>query len=85
MVEWQERRDEQLRIHPKCQGPGTIPDECWGPITVHHITPRGMGGTANDNSLLITLCAWHHGWVESHRAQAREMGLLTRRPHEEAE
>lgn len=53
-------------------------------VSRHHRTPRGMGGTrdpevhALDRLLLVcgdgvTGC---HGWIESHRWQAEERGLL---------
>lgn len=53
-------------------------------FSIHHRKPRGMGGS---NSLdinifpnLIVLCGTGttgcHGWVESHREQAYEEGLL---------
>lgn len=54
------------------------------PLNTHHRRPRGMGGTkrgdANGLANLLTLCGSGttgcHGWVESHRAEARAAGLL---------
>lgn len=49
-------------------------------MQVHHIRPRRMGGSRDprlgsaENGLL--LCVGCHAWVESHRAEAREQGLL---------
>lgn len=55
-------------------------------ISIHHRKPRGMGGTKkkeiNDPSNLLLLCGSGttgcHGWIESHREQAYEMGLLVK-------
>jgi 5-methylcytosine-specific restriction endonuclease McrA len=52
-------------------------------LQVHHRKPRKMGGRAdrlrtNAPSNLITLCEPHHTWVESHRKQAYDTGLLVR-------
>lgn len=55
-------------------------------ISIHHRKPRGMGGTKkkeiNDPSNLLLLCGSGttgcHGWIESNREQAYEMGLLVR-------
>jgi 5-methylcytosine-specific restriction protein A len=49
-------------------------------LQVHHRKPRRMGGRSvpeiNAPSNLISLCAADHGWVESRRAEALELGLL---------
>ena len=50
---------------------------CRGPLDVHHVIPRGMGG-GKDYGVYATLCRGHHSWVEEHRQLAREMGLLLR-------
>lgn len=52
--------------------------------SVHHRRPRGSGGTSvpwiNFPSNLILLCGSGttgcHGWVESHRDEARALGFL---------
>lgn len=58
-----------------------------GGYSVHHRKPPGMGGS-NDPimhgpSNLILLCGSGttgcHGWVESHRPQATDLGLLISR------
>lgn len=54
------------------------------PASIHHRTPRGMGGTrdpkVNKASNLLLLCGTGttgcHGWVESHRKEATERGFL---------
>lgn len=51
---------------------------------IHHRRPRGMGGTrdplTNGPANLVLLCGSGttgcHGWVESHRAEARAAGWL---------
>lgn len=66
---------------------------CWAPInggrsySIHHRTARGMGGTSDPvtHALpnLVTLCGSGttlcHGWVESHREEARQLGFLVTR------
>jgi len=55
-------------------------------FSIHHRKPRGMGGTKkkeiNDATNLILLCGSGttgcHGWVESHRQQSYESGLLVK-------
>lgn len=52
--------------------------------SVHHRRPRGMGGSrsawVNEAANLLLLCGTGvtgcHGWVESHRADARDLGWL---------
>lgn len=56
------------------------------PMSVHHRHPRGMGGTRDNRSSdprnLVSLCGSGttgcHGWIESHRDQARATGWLLR-------
>lgn|GEM_PF-740775 len=55
-------------------------------ISIHHRKPRGMGGTKkteiNDPSNLLLLCGSGttgcHGWIESHRTESYEKGLLVK-------
>lgn len=55
--------------------------------SAHHRKPRGMGGTSDPKiaraSNCLILCGSGttgcHGWVESHRANALELGLLVPR------
>ena len=42
---WQADRRAQLAQHPRCQQPGLGGRLCDGPLQVHHVAPRGMGGT----------------------------------------
>lgn len=54
------------------------------PGSIHHRTPRGMGGTrdpkVNLPANLLLLCGSGttgcHGWVEANRERARELGYL---------
>lgn len=56
----------------------------FGDFSIHHRRPRGMGGTKRPESNLpgnlLLLCGSGttgcHGWVESHRAEARDKGFL---------
>ena len=56
--------------------------------SLHHRQPRGMGGTrdphVNHPAHLAFVCGSGttgcHGYIESHRAEAYEMGWLVRRP-----
>ena len=65
----------------KCEKCGE--DFLWG-VSVHHRRPRMMGGSKNEllhqPANLIALCGSGttgcHGWVESHRDKARELGYL---------
>jgi hypothetical protein len=51
-------------------------------FSLHHRQPRGMGGTSRRVTVAcgVTLCgsgtAGCHGWVETHRQLARELGYL---------
>lgn len=82
--DWRVRRDAHRDANPTCQLPGAFNLDCWSPAgvkpDVHHITPRGMGGTRYDDSELVTLCRRHHDNIELHRAYAKAIGLLKRRP-----
>jgi len=59
-------------------------DFLYSGVSVHHRRPRMMGGSKNEllhlPANLIALCGSGttgcHGWVESNRTKAREMGLL---------
>lgn len=65
----------------KCEKCGD--DFLWG-VSVHHRRPRMMGGSKNEllhlPANLIALCGSGttgcHGWVESNRDKARELGYL---------
>lgn len=85
---WAKRKAAHLAVRPDCAlryrvfwapVPLDYPDRCWGPIGVHHIMPRGMGGVREDDSPLVTVCRRHHQYIEEHRAWARRVGLLLKR------
>jgi len=77
------RIDVWTRADDKCERCG-IYIVGGGAFSIHHRMPRGMGGTKNpwinDMSNLLLLCGTGttgcHGWVESHRSEAYEDGLL---------
>ena len=81
---WEKAEAAHLAVEPSCQRPTEEP--CRGPLDVHHVIPRGLGG-GKDHGAYATLCRGHHDWVETHREQARELGLLNRawRVEEETE
>jgi len=61
--------------------------------SLHHRTPRGMGGTRNARlnlaSNLVAICGSGttgcHGWIESNRSVAEDSGWLVSRYQEPAE
>lgn len=75
--DWHERRDAHLAENPTCVL--TQLSACFGRLDVHHIEPRGMGGSRKDSSPLATLCRKHHNHVEANREWARGCGLLIRK------
>lgn len=81
--DWHERRDAHLAENPTCVLATLSP--CFGRLDVHHIEPRGMGGSRQDTSPLATLCRKHHDHVETHREEARQRGLLIRKGGTDAE
>ena len=70
------------RGHYKCER--CRQDFLGKPISIHHRRPRMMGGSKNlelhKPANLIALCgsgtSGCHGWVESHRLEARTFGYL---------
>ncbi|MCK9496520.1 MAG: hypothetical protein M0R75_13630 [Dehalococcoidia bacterium] len=77
-VEWDAAKVAHLALEPGCRGPRLcLPGRCWGRLDVHHVIPRGMGG-GKDYGVYATLCRAHHDWTETHRAEARALGLLMR-------
>ena len=57
---WMKRKAEWLAGHRTCEFGFLEGGDHWGPLDVHHITPRGSGGTSEDTSPLVTLCRKHH-------------------------
>lgn len=70
------------RANYRCERCAT--DFLGTPVSVHHRRPRMMGGSKDEllhqPANLIVLCGTGisgcHGWVESNRAKARELGYL---------
>lgn len=51
---------------------------CYGaPMTPHHLRKAGQGGTWTASNL-VTLCAFHNGWVENWPQTAHRLGLVIR-------
>ena len=78
---WAAEKAAHLAGEPTCQhkARGVPLEECWGPLDVHHIEPRGAGGRRGEAGPKVTLCRAAHDWVETHRAIAKTLGLLLRR------
>lgn len=79
-----EVREEVLRRDGYgCQARGIAPERCDGPIEVHHIVGRGMGGSArreiHDPANLMCACRRHHHWITNHPSEAEALGLARRR------
>ena len=79
IADWRAERDAHLAKEPRCQYPRLGGRACYGHLEVHHTKPRSMGGTRGETGPLVTLCVAHHGYTESHRSEARALGLLVRR------
>lgn len=78
-AEWRATRDAWLATHPTCEMPEPVPVAHGGGIQVHHVEPRGMGGSRRTDLTLATLCQSHHAYVEANREWARLVGMLTRK------
>ena len=70
-------REEVLeRDAYKCVAKHLVPEvECWGPLDVDEIMPRGRGGDWLDVDNCQTLCRMHHDWKHLHPAEATTLGL----------
>ena len=83
-------RDVKARAQDRCERCGTSDALRW---SLHHRKPRGMGGSKDpmihSPANILLLCgsgtSGCHGWVESHREQAYEDGLLVYRNDDPAE
>lgn len=80
----------RARAQGRCERCGTADSLRW---SFHHRIPRGMGGSKDPRlnlpSNILLLCGSGtegcHGWVESHRNEAREQGLLLYRDDDASE
>ena len=50
---------------------------CFGPLTVHHLLKASQGGKYTAKNL-VTLCAYHNGFVEDQPTMAWNEGLVIR-------
>ena len=75
-VEWETAKAAHFAEHPTCQAPEYgLETECYGVRDCHHLRPRGMGG-GQDYNEYATLCRFHHQWVETHRKESYDLGIL---------
>lgn len=76
---WRDARDAALeRDNWSCQGTGSgLRHDCDGTLEVHHILPRGRGGT-HHLANLVTLCRTGHQLVHSKPRVGYRLGLLQR-------
>lgn len=70
-----------LRERPLCEACPVIGAVRGFPVThasadVHEIKTRAMGGDVLDEKNVLAVCRWSHGWIHSHPAKARRLGLL---------
>lgn len=80
----------KARARNACERCGTTTAPWW---SVHHRRPRGMGGTKRKDvhslANLLYVCGSGttgcHGWIESHREDAYDLGLLVRQRQNPAE
>lgn len=70
-------REEVLeRDAYKCVAIELVPDvECWGPLDVDEIIPRGRGGDWLDPDNCQVLCRAHHDWKHINPAESTTLGL----------
>ena len=74
------RRDRWCQASAHGFGSATA---CQGRLVVHHVTPKGMGGSKHrdpdslDN--LVVLCDDHHREVHANPTRSYDTGLLKRR------
>ena len=75
--EYAKARADYLAAHPTCQARF---DGCTGRSTdIHHVLSRGRSGRDADlvdRANFLAVCRHDHDWIESHRLEAVELGLL---------
>lgn len=70
-----------LRDHMQCRAKHLVTSiECFGPLDVDEIIPRGRGGSHLDADNCQVLCRAHHRWKHDNPAQAERLGLTKRLP-----
>lgn len=70
-------RDAYMAAHPICEFEYEFDGEmirCENPATEPHHKARKIG--ENRYRHLMACCHWCHAWIESHNAEARELGYL---------
>ena len=74
-------REEVLeRDAYKCVAKHLVEDvECWGPLDVDELLPRGRGGDWLDPDNCQVLCRAHHDWKHLHPSEAVSLGLTRSR------
>lgn len=70
-----------LRDHMQCTAKHLVASiECFGPLDVDEIIPRGRGGSHLDADNCQVLCRAHHRWKHDNPAEAERLGLTKRLP-----
>lgn len=70
-----------LRDHMQCNAKYIVESiECWGPLDVDEIIPRGRGGSHLDATNCQVLCRAHHTWKHDNPAEAERLNLTKRLP-----
>lgn len=61
----------------RCAALDLVPEiQCWGPLDVDEITPRGVRPGAHlDRAQTQVLCREHHDWKHAHPIEAQALGL----------
>ena len=85
------RQIVKLRSGGQCERCGRSLGE-YTPRSLHHRRPRGMGGNksveTNSPANAVAVCGTAnspdgcHGWIESNRQEALELGWLVRQGHD---
>lgn len=79
MDRWLETRARILARDGGCSG-RFLGGECSAVLDVHHIVPRDLGGTDEDDNLMV-VCHSHHPQVEAMRRAILERRGWRRCPH----
>ena len=70
------REDVLERDMYKCVAIDLVPQvQCWGPLDVDEIKPRGLGGDWLDPDNCQVLCRAHHDWKHLNPREAKDLGL----------
>lgn len=71
------REDTLAAAGHRCTAKDLVPEvECWGPLDVDEITPRGVRPGAHlERTQTQVLCRGHHTWKTANPAEAHARGL----------